>query len=124
MTNSNNLLKDKIIMNYVNIYVASYKEDELFSLKDFKFIKLAHEFFPGEVVKLDNGILINCYENNQLSIEEKLLMDENEKLVKLLNQIILENTENKNVNQLVKFENNFNNFMQGFCNRYYKIKIQ
>lgn len=118
MTNGNNL-RTKIIMNYTNIYVASYNADELFSLKDFKFIKLAHEFSPGEVVKFDSGILISCRENNQLSVEEKLLMDDNEVLEKLLNQIVAQNSQDKNMNEVVTWAIKFNNFMQGFCHRTY-----
>lgn len=108
-------------MNYENMYVASFNENEIFSLKDFTFQQKEHEFEPGEVVRLENGVLFDGCTNNELTEEQKDLFDDNQELGKLLNEVIVKNCTGQSNYGAAVWAMDFNRFMRGFCNRDFEV---
>ena len=111
-------------MNYDNIYVASFNDNEIFSLKDFTFHAREHDFEAGNVVKLENGVLDYAYpdnDENELTEQQKEEFDNNKELGKLLNEVIVKNCTGKIVYDVAWWAMPFNRFMRGFCNRHFEV---
>lgn len=111
-------------MTYDNLYVASFNKNEIFSLKDFTFHAKEHDFEAGEVLKLENDVLVyGCPENkdNELTEEQKEVFDKNKDLGKLLNELIVKNCTGKIVYDVAWWAMDFNRFMRGFGNRHFEV---
>lgn len=104
-------------MNYDNIYVASFNKNEIFSLKDFTFQPKEHDFPPGQVVKLEDGV----FQEHQLTEQERDTFTQNKVLADILNKTIIDNNEGKIVYDVAWWAGDFNNFMYGFCDRHFEV---
>ena len=108
-------------MKYENLYVASYNPNEVFNLQNFTFKNIIHQYEPGEVIKLENEVFSQYNLNNELSEEEKKEFDNNNELLKLINEIITKKCTGMIVYDVAWWAMGFNRFMQGFCNRHFEV---
>lgn len=106
-------------MTYENIYVASFRKNELFSLHDFTFHAFEHEFEPGAL--LERGEPEEYAELVEMSQEEKDKFTDNKPLGKLLNEVIMTENKGKIVYDVAWWAMGFNRFMRGFSDMHFEV---
>lgn len=111
------------MVDYSDIYVASFERNEVFNLKTFTFVHISHEFEVGEVCKLVNGgVLVDCRPNCMLSAEEKQYFDQNPVLLDRLTRAYSEVTYGLSPEETKYWLSDFNQFLHGFCT--HQIEVQ
>lgn len=106
-------------MAYENVYVASFRENELFSLHDFTFHSFEHEFEPGTL--LERGEPEQYAELVEMTQEEKDKFMANDELSKLMDDIIVKENTGKIVYDVCWWAGPFNNFMRGFSDFHFEV---
>ena len=103
-----------------NVYVVSHDSGKLFNIKDLTLVdeKLPDECDAGLVVKkMPDG----SFEDFELDAATKTQLTDDPELIACLDKMVIDSCTDKIVYDVAWWAMDFNDFMEGFCNRYFQV---
>lgn len=103
-----------------DIYVVSHEADKIFHLKDLTFhpVNLSEEYEVGAVVKKNAD---GSFEEFEIDDSVKAILTEDPEVIACVNAIIVSSCTGKTIYDVSWWAGDFNNFMQGFCERHFEV---
>lgn len=103
-----------------SVYVVSHDNGKLFNLKDLTMTDetLPEECDAGWVVKKNSN---GTYEDFEIDEDTKSQLTDDPIVIEYLNKLIVDSCTGQTVYNVAWWSMEFNNFMEGFCNRHFEV---